>query len=62
MRILFVGSGSGGHVYPMYSLLKEAKKRHDVTYLVLAKSFEERLLKDEDVDKIYLSYIYKRLR
>lgn len=25
MRILFVGSGSGGHVYPMYSLLKEAK-------------------------------------
>lgn len=55
MRILFVGSGSGGHVYPMYSLLKEAKKRYDVTYLVLAKSFEERLLKDEDVDKIYLS-------
>lgn len=55
MRILFVGSGSGGHVYPMYSLLKEAKKRHNVTYLVLAKSFEEKLLKEEDVDKIYLS-------
>lgn len=54
MRILFVASGSGGHIYPAYSLLKEAKKKHQVAYLMIKNSLEERIIKDDDIERVYL--------
>lgn len=54
MRILFVASGSGGHIYPAYSLLKEAKKKHQVGYLMIKNSLEERIITDDDIERVYL--------
>lgn len=49
MKILFAASGSGGHVYPTLALLKEARKKHEVGYLVLKDGFEAPLIKKEKI-------------
>ncbi len=55
MRLLFIASGSGGHIYPAYALLKEAKKKHQVGYLIVNGSLEERIITDNDIDRVPFS-------
>ena len=44
MHLLFLASGSGGHVYPCLSLIKKALLKHKITYLTIKNGFEEKVI------------------
>lgn len=44
MHLLFLASGSGGHVYPCLSLIKKALPKHKITYLTIKNGFEEKVI------------------
>ncbi len=44
MHLLFLASGSGGHVYPCLSLIKKALPNHQITYLTIKNGFEEKVI------------------
>jgi len=46
MHLLFLASGSGGHVYPCLSLIKKALPKHKITYLTIKNGFEEKVIEN----------------
>ena len=54
MNLLFLASGSGGHVYPCLSLIKKAKLQNKVTYLTIKNGFEEKVI-TQDINAISIN-------
>lgn len=55
MKILFFASGSGGHIYPALSLIERLLSKHEIGYVVIKNSMEERMIIDKRIQKIYLN-------
>ena len=55
MRILFFASGSGGHIYPSLSLISKLIDKHEIGYVVVKDSLEERIIKDQRIRKIRIN-------
>lgn len=54
MRILLVASGSGGHIYPALAFCEEAKKHHQIGFLICKNALEEKIVMDTDIEKIFI--------
>lgn len=54
MRILLVASGSGGHIYPALAFCEEAKKHHQVGFLICKNALEEKIVMHTDIEKIFI--------
>ncbi len=52
MKILFLASGSGGHIYPAVALMECLLVKHQIGYVILKNSMEEKIILDEKINKI----------
>lgn len=59
MKILFLASGSGGHIYPSLALIDRLITKHQIGYVVIKNSMEERIIKDKRINKIQLDIVSK---
>lgn len=53
MRLIVSGGGTGGHIYPALSIIKEVKKHHpdgEVLYIGTKKGLESKLVPREGID------------
>lgn len=53
MRLIISGGGTGGHIYPAISIIKEVKKHHpdgEVLYIGTKKGLESKLVPREGID------------
>ena len=56
MKIVFTGGGTLGHIYPTFPVIKKLKEEGNEVYFIggTRKNEEELLIKNKDIDKVYL--------
>lgn len=55
MKILFLASGSGGHIYPSLSLMNYLITYHQIGYVIMKESLENKIKIDERITKYFLN-------